>query len=161
MAAEALITLGQMERRFGPETVTRYFDDTGNEEAEQPVEEEVRIEATQIAEGILKGGFNLEQMKAMAAIDFAFRGLMLDIAADVMARRRSENLDKDGNTPYTGIRNAAEKRLKEIAEVKVRLIAEETTGANQKLTARTNIDRTTFPFTFPPSSSDPNGPGGF
>lgn len=161
MGAEALITLAQLERRFGPATVARYLDDTGDEEAEQSVEEEVRQEATQVAEGLLKPAFTLEQMKAMVEIDFAFRGLMLDIAADVMARRRPENLDKDGNTPYTGVRNAAETRLKEIAKAEARLIAEETTGPNRKLQARTNIDRTTYPLTFPPSSNDPVGPGGF
>lgn len=161
MATGPLITLAQLERRFGPTTVARYLDDTGDEEAEQSVEEEIRTEATQTALGLLKPGFSREQVAAMVETDFALRGLILDIAADVMARRRSEFLDGDGKTPYSGIRDAAETRLKEIADAEARLDGEQDAGSNQKLAVRTNIDRQTYPLVFPPSSSDPRGPGGF
>lgn len=161
MAGGPLITLAQMERRFGPQTVSRYMDDDGDDEAESTVEEDVRLEATQVAEGLLKPGFSLAQMEEMAKTDLAFLGLMLDIAADIMARRRPENLDKDGNTPYTGIRNKAEQRLKEIAKAAARLIAEEDAGSNQKLAVRANINRRTYPLVFQPTNEDPTGPGGF
>lgn len=161
MADRALITLAQLERRFGPLTVARYLDDDGDEEAEQSVAEEVLLEATQVAEGLMKPGFSLAQMEVMVENDLAFRGLMLDIAADIMARRRPELLDKDGGTPYLGIRNLAEKRLKEIARAEARLIGEESAGSNQKLACTTNINRRTYPLVFQPTNEDPTGPGGF
>ena len=158
---DQLVTLSQLERRFGPSTVSRYLDDDGDDTSEQTVAEEVLTEASQVAQGICLPAFSNGELENMADVDLAFRGYILDIAADIMARRRVEAINEKGETPYSGIRKLAEEKLEKIADAKRRMAGEEQAGINRKVSIRTNIDRNAHPLVFPPTKNNPGGSGGF
>jgi hypothetical protein len=114
-----------------------------------------------VALGICLPAFSVAELTNMADADFAFRGYILDIAADIMARRRSEAINEKGETPFTAIRKLAEEKLEKIADAKRRMAGEESAGLNRKLSIRTNIDRSVNPLIFQPTKNNPGGSGGF
>ena len=156
----ALISQADLEKRFGPQTIATYLDDDGNDVAEADRVTEVLEEASDIAAGILLGSFSTAQITLLAANDYAVRGAVADIAADLMARRRPELLTSDGTTPYTAIRRTAELVLERHAKLEGRFVGEAVAaGSNQNIRAQPN--RVPYPAVFVSSKDDPIGPGGF
>ena len=155
----ALITQAEFERRVGPRSVATYLDDDGDGVADADRVTEVLEEASAIVVGILLGSFSTAQVTNLAANDYALRGAVSDVAADLMARRRPELLSADGTTPYTSWRKSAEAVLERIARAERRAGAEATQGTNKNLRGRVNIDPPQF--TFAASKGNSQGPGGY
>jgi len=157
--ASALITRAQLERRFGPRTVAQYVDDDGDEQADAATMEDVLESASQCAEGALGHGFGQAQIQKLVDNDAHVRGLICDIAADEMSRRRPEHFDEQGTGPYTAIRKAAELKLKDIGQAKARARGEQQAGPNNVITTKVSVDPPCLQFAR--TKEHPNGRGGF
>lgn len=157
--AAALITKARLELRVGAQTLARFLDDDGDGNADADPTEEVLLESSQIARGILLSGFTLAQIDTLAEADLAVRGAICDIACDLMARRRLHLLNDDGKTPYSGFRDRAEALLKRVAAGDQRSAGEEEAGANATIAVTTSLSPVSH--IFRASKANPTGPGGF
>jgi predicted aconitase len=155
----ALFTQVDLERRIGPQTLAQYTDDNRDKIADASIVTEILEEASDICRGILRGSFSDAQIATLAANDFAVRGALCDIGADLSARRRPALLSADGSTPYTTWRRNAEQTLERIAKLQRRAAGETLAGVNRNIRARPNRDP--YPAIFVGTKANPRGPGGF
>lgn len=155
----ALATQAELELHVTPNALARYLDDDGDGEADARPTEQILLRASQEAKAHLLPAFSTDQIEGLAAADPAIRGAVLDIAADLMARRRPALLTADGKTPYTGWRDQAEAYLKSVAKGEARSAAEESAGLNQNLAVTVNIDPVDF--SFARTADRKTGRGGF
>lgn len=159
--SSSLVTRAQLELRFGPRTVALYLDDDGDEVADSPATEEVLQAGSHCAGGHLLPGFSEAQIQKLVDNDAHVRGLVLDICADEMGRRRPEHLDAEGNTPYTKIRERAEEKLAKIGVAEARAKGETQSATNEVINTTTNLDAVTQPLIFTRTTAFPKGQGGF
>ena len=128
MSATTLTQAG-LERRVGPETVSRFFDDSGAGRANPTLVMECLEEAEAIALGILgKGVDALASRVRVLQKDPAALGAAYDIAAGLMGRRKPEFLTASTTSGqgslYDAWRREAEKVLERIAAGERRTLAE-------------------------------------
>lgn len=114
---------------MGPETVARFFDDSGAGRANTTLLMECLEEAESIALGILgKGVDALASRVRVLQKDPAALGAAYDIAAGLMGRRKPEFLTagtgSGGGSLYDAWRDKAEKVLERIAAGERRTVAE-------------------------------------
>lgn len=158
----ALISLGDMEKRFTPGVMAQFLDDDGDGAADTAAAAEALEEASSIGAGILKDAFpTAADLEAKVLVDAALRGALCDIAMGIIGRRRPAFSSPDGKTPYAAVRVEAEKTLERIAKAERRLEAEGTTAVN----AAVGVSRVTRSgdrdFVFVPNSRNPSAGGGF
>ena len=154
-----LITQAQLELRRGVKTVAQYCCDTGAAVANPTIVNEILEEAEDIGAGLLLPGFSDAQVVLLAANGPAVRGALLDIAADLMARRRPALLAPDGSSPYSKDRKAAEGVLERAGQAQRRLRAEKVAGPNQLI--GNSVNRDPPPLIFSGNKAEPWGRGGF
>jgi len=159
MAGATIVTQRMIELRFGSKTFRDMLDDDRTGQADPERVEEVLNEATDTVMGILMSGFTLAQVRDLAAVDSALRGMCCDVAIGIAGRRRPGLLSPDGKTPYTTIQERAERKLMDIAAGKRRIAGEELAGRNAKIGVRVNRDPARH--VFAASKGNPTGPGGF
>ena len=157
--SSSLVTQAQLEIRFGVQTVARYCDDDGDDIADASVVEQILQAGSDEAKGIMLAAWSGAQIEIIADKDAAVREHVLAICADLMAMRRAEFLDANGNTPYSGIRDRAEKRLKEIAKAERRSIGEESAGTSVIITSKVTPDPPRLVFSR--TTDSPGGRGGY
>ena len=154
-----LITQAQLELRRGVKTVAQYCNDIGGATADATIMDEVLSEAEDIGAGLLLPGFTDAQVVLLAANGPAVRGALLDIAADLMARRRPALLLPDGSSPFAKDRKLAEGVLERAGQAQRRLRAEKTAGTNKLIGNSTNLDP--HELIFSGNAASPYGKGGF
>lgn len=157
--ADPLITQADLEQRIGPANLAKMLDDDGDGIADPANVTWVLTTASRIAEGILRIAFKSQaQIKAIVDADDAIKNDIVEIGIGLSGGRRPGFLGADGKTPYSGWREAAEKRLKEVAEAKRRAIGEDTGGTNERL--KSEVRPGTEPV-YGVTSTNPKGFGGF
>ena len=159
--ASVLVSRKQLDSRFGPRTVALFLDDDGDEQSESSNEEDVLQAGSDCTYGHLLPGFTEAQILKLVDNDAHMRGMVLDICADEMGRRRPAHIDKDGNSPYTKIRENAEKKLAKIGAAAARAKGETQSANNALLRTRTNLDAVSDPLIFTRTTGRPTGQGGF
>jgi hypothetical protein len=154
-----LVTQAQLELRVGVHTVARYCCDDGSDVANPAIVDEVLSEAEDEGIGLLGAGFTPDQIVQLATDDASVRGAFLDIAADLMGRRRPSFLDAEGRSPFSQWRKRAEDVLERAGQAQRRFKGESTAGRNRLLGASTN--RQPHAPIFVGTKDNPTGSGGF
>lgn len=157
--AASVITQQMLELRFGVRTVAQYCNDEGGATADATIVAEVLEEAEDEGIGLLGPGYTVEMAEQLAAADASVRGAFLEIAADVMGRRRVALLDAEGRSPFSGLRKRAEAVLTRVGKAQQRAKGEETAGRNRLVKTRTN--RKPSPLIMGGTSGNTRGSGGF
>ena len=153
------ITQAQLELRVGAGTVALYCCDDGTGVASSTVLAEILGEAEDEGSGLLGPGFTNAQVVLLLQNDLAVRGAFLDIAADLMSRRRPALVDGEGRTPYSAWRKRAEAVLERAGQAQVRFKGEAQAGQNAGVFGvSSNVDPPAFTFL---STTDKPGGGGF
>lgn len=156
-----LFTQQDLERHIGPTEVAQLLDDDGDGVADAANVAQVIDVASDMAVGLLRGGFSEAQILDLAANDWAVKEAVLDIAAGLCGKRRKEFGGASGEYPYKGRRDEGIQTLKDIAAAKRRAKGEATAGINQRIGTTVNVNRDEAPLVFTPTKKNPVGPGGF
>lgn len=148
-----------VELYFGSKTVRDYLDHerTGTPDPERL--EEWLDASSDVVRGILLPAFSLSQLQSIIGQDKAVRMYCCQIAIGIAASMKPGLINAEGKNPHIALQDRAEKKLREIVEVKRRAGAEEIHGNNRKL--GTSVNRDPIPSIFQATNADRIGPGGF
>lgn len=161
MSIAALITQSQLEMSMGgPDQLRMFTDDDGDGIADPEPVNWIIEAATHDAAGILRAGWNAEQVVALVNADPAVRNHVLAIAKGFAGERRPQLTDPNGKMLFAALRDTARGFLQALAATQLRSIEEGlSVAANSKTNPKTNVTRP-VEFTFAGSPTGGREPPG-
>ena len=162
-APAALVAQADLEQRFSPLRVLEFADDQhSGDSTNATVQANVAaalLEATHVVIALFNDAWTVQQITNLSVDDQAIRGAICDVGMDILSRRRTEFLDKDGESIFASKRRAAERLIEKYSQREMMPVNAPQTGQNR--TIGTNHNRDFSNLIFQGSKEFPRGRGGF
>jgi phage gp36-like protein len=115
----AYFTQADLENAVGSVLVYRLLDDDGDGSIAAGVVTDIQTRADAIVNGYLSRVYTVSAITA--SVPSIVKSLAVDVAVELMYRRRPESIDERGNTPWSERYREAMRLLREVGEGKFRL----------------------------------------